>query len=324
MRPPGLWIRHKKQKGVRRKKKMKDIVIIGSGPAGMSAGIYAKRGGLDAMLIEKVSPGGQAVYAHSIENYPGFYQMPGYELMFTFADHLSKFGLVPEMKDIQSVDLVGKVKKIVTDAGVIEAKTVVIASGASPRRLGLVNEGRLIGRGVSYCANCDGNFFKGKDVVVVGGGDAAAEDALYLAKICKKVYLIHRRDSLRAQHIVQQRLFSLTNVEMVWDSVVEDILGPEKVEGVAVRNVKTEGASSIVADAVFIAIGQVPNTDLFNGQIALSETGHVTVDREMRTNLAGVYAAGDVTAKALRQVVTAVADGAVASYGAIKYISTEF
>lgn len=303
---------------------MKDLVIIGSGPAGMAAGIYARRGGLDAVLIEKVSPGGQAVYAHSIENYPGFYQVPGFELMFTFADHLSKFGLVPELKDITGVELDGKVKKVTAGEGVIEAKAVVIASGASPRKLGMSNEGRLTGHGVSYCASCDGNFFKGRPVAVVGGGDAAAEDALYLSKICSKVYVIHRRDALRAQHIVQQRLFSLDNVEMVWDSVVDDIVGGDKVEGLSVRNLKAGSTGRIDVDAVFVAIGQVPNTGLFKGMVELSETGHIFVDREMRTNLPGVFAAGDVTVKSLRQVVTAVADGATASYSAIKYISTEY
>ncbi len=302
---------------------MKDLIIIGSGPAGMAAGIYARRGGLDTTLIEKVSPGGQAVYAHSIENYPGSYQVPGYELMFSFANHLEKFGLVPELMEITGAELKGKVKKIHTASGTLEAKAVIIASGASPRKLGTESEGRLTGRGVSYCATCDGNFFKGKDVAVVGGGDAAAEDALYLAKICKKVYMIHRRDALRAQNIVQNRLFSMQNVELVWDSVVDDILGEEKVEGLSVKNVKTGALGKIAVDAVFVAIGQVPNTDLFKAEVKLSETGHIHVDREMATNVPGVFAAGDVTVKALRQVVTAVADGAIASYAAIKYISTE-
>jgi thioredoxin reductase (NADPH) len=303
---------------------MKDLIIIGSGPAGMSAGIYARRGGLDTMLIEKVSPGGQAVYAHSIENYPGFYQVPGYELMFNFADHLSKFGLAPEQAGITGVELAGKVKIIHTEAGSIEAKAVIIASGASPRKLGLHNEERLTGSGVSYCASCDGNFFKGRPVVVVGGGDAAAEDALYLAKICSEVYLIHRRDALRAQQIVRERLFSMANAHMLWDSVAEDIQGDAKVEGISVKNIKTGEVMKIQADAIFVAIGQVPNTVLFKGQVELSDTEHVLVDREMKTNLQGVFAAGDVTVKPLRQVVTAVADGAIATYSALRYISTEF
>ena len=303
---------------------MKDLVIIGSGPAGMAAGIYARRGGLDTTLIERVSPGGQAVYAHSIENYPGSYQVPGYELMFGFANHLEKFGLAPEMMEITGTELSGKVKLVHTQSATLEAKAVVIASGASPRKLGMANEGRLTGRGVSYCASCDGNFFKGKVAAVVGGGDAAAEDALYLAKICSKVYVIHRRDSLRAQDIVQKRLFAMQNVEMVWDSVVEDILGEEKVRSLLVKNVNDGTMKELATDSIFVAIGQVPNTGLFSKEITLSETGHIIVDREMRTNVPGVFAAGDVTVKPLRQVVTAVSDGAVASYSAIKYISTEF
>ncbi len=303
---------------------MKDLVIIGSGPAGMAAGIYAKRGGLDTTLIEKVSPGGQAVYAHSIENYPGSYQVPGYELMFSFANHLEKFGLAPEVMEITGTELSGKVKLVHTQSATIEAKAVVIASGASPRKLGMPNEGRLTGRGVSYCASCDGNFFKGKVAAVVGGGDAAAEDALYLAKICSKVYVIHRRDSLRAQDIVQKRLFAMQNVEMVWNSVTEDILGEEKVESLLIRDVNDKTLRELPTDSIFVAIGQVPNTGLFAKEVSLAETGHIIVDREMRTNVPGVFAAGDVTVKPLRQVVTAVSDGAVASYSAIKYISTEF
>lgn len=303
---------------------MKDLVIIGSGPAGMTAGIYARRGGLDTLLIEKTSPGGQAVYAHSIENYPGFYQVAGYELMFGFAQHLEKFGLVPAVMDVHKAELSGKVKKLHTSSGLIEAKAVIIASGASPRKLGTQSEGKLVGRGVSYCASCDGNFFKGGKVAVVGGGDAAAEDALYLAKICSRVFVIHRRDALRAQNIVQNRLFSLDNVEMIWDTVIEDILGEEKVRGLALRNAKTAKTTEIAIDALFVAIGQVPNTDLFRSEIKLSETGHIHVDREMLTNIPGVFAAGDVTVKPLRQVVTAVADGAIASYSAIKYINTEY
>jgi len=301
-----------------------DLVIIGSGPAGMAAGIYARRGGLDTMLIEKVSPGGQAVYAHSIENYPGSYQVPGYELMFSFANHLEKFGLVPEVLEITGTELSGRVKSVHTAKETIEAKAVVIASGASPRRLGMPSEGRLTGRGVSYCASCDGNFFKGKVAAVVGGGDAAAEDALYLAKICSKVYVVHRRDSLRAQDIVQKRLFAMPNVEMVWDSVVEDILGADKVESLLIKDVNGGTVRKLATDSVFVAIGQVPNTGLFAKEVALADTGHIIVDREMRTNVPGVFAAGDVTVKPLRQVVTAVSDGAVASYSAIKYISTEF
>ncbi|HNZ09088.1 MAG TPA: thioredoxin-disulfide reductase [Bacillota bacterium] len=303
---------------------MKDLVIIGSGPAGMAAGIYARRGGLDTTLIEKVSPGGQAVYAHSIENYPGSYQVPGYELMFSFANHLEKFGLAPEVMEITGTELSGKVKLVHTQSATIEAKAVVIASGASPRKLGMPNEGRLTGRGVSYCASCDGNFFKGKVAAVVGGGDAAAEDALYLAKICSKVYVIHRRDSLRAQDIVQKRLFAMQNVEMVWNSVTEDILGEEKVESLLIRDVNDKTLRELPTDSIFVAIGQVPNTGLFAKEVSLAETGHIIVDREMRTNVPGVFAAGDVTVKPLRQVVTAVSDGAVASYSAIKYISTEF
>ncbi|HOS51236.1 MAG TPA: FAD-dependent oxidoreductase, partial [Bacillota bacterium] len=267
---------------------------------------------------------GQAVYAHSIENYPGSYQVPGYELMFSFANHLEKFGLAPEVMEITGTELSGKVKLVHTQSATIEAKAVVIASGASPRKLGMPNEGRLTGRGVSYCASCDGNFFKGKVAAVVGGGDAAAEDALYLAKICSKVYVIHRRDSLRAQDIVQKRLFAMQNVEMVWNSVTEDILGEEKVESLLIRDVNDKTLRELPTDSIFVAIGQVPNTGLFAKEVSLAETGHIIVDREMRTNVPGVFAAGDVTVKPLRQVVTAVSDGAVASYSAIKYISTEF
>ncbi len=303
---------------------MKDLVIIGSGPAGMAAGIYARRGGLDTALIEKVWTGGQAVYAHSIENFPGSYQMPGYKLMQSFVEHMAQFGLAPEIVKINKAELKGKVKLIHTDNGVIEAKAVVIASGASNRKLGMPNEGSLIGNGVSYCANCDGNFFKGKPVAVVGGGDTAADDAMYLSNICSKVYLIHRRDSLRAQQIIQQKLFTMTNVELVWDSVVEAIIGKPKVEALSVKNVKTGELRRIDVNAVFIAIGQVPNTELFKDEVELSESGHIIVDRDMRTNVSGVFAAGDVTVKSLRQVITAVADGAVASYSAIKYISTEY
>lgn len=298
---------------------MYDVVIIGAGPAGLSAGIYACRGGLKVAIIENKSVGGQAQTAADIQNYPGIKSTSGFDLCYAMMNQCIEFGAEFVFDSIASVSLVGETKTIGLASGnVVEAKNVIIASGANARKLGVPNESKFIGKGVSYCATCDGAFFKGKTVAVIGGGNTAAEDALYLEKIAKKVYMVHRRDNLRADDILVKRL-AKSGVEIVWDSVVENLDGENKITQLTLKNVKTDILTTISVDGVFVAIGQTPNSQGFEN-VSLSSGGYIITDENMHTNIDGVYAVGDVREKSLRQVVTACADGAIAANAIVNRI----
>lgn len=298
---------------------MYDAIIIGAGPGGLSAGIYASRGGLDVAIIENRSVGGQAQQAADIQNYPGVKSSSGFDLCYTMMNQCIDFGVEFVFDQIVDCDLSQDEKTIRLASGkTLTAKTVVIASGASSRKLDVKGERELTGKGVSYCATCDGAFFKNKTVAVIGGGNTAAEDALYLEKLAKKVYIVHRRDKLRADAIVANRLLS-SSIQPIWDSVVQSVEGEDKVTELTLKNVKTDDLTSLSVDGVFVAIGQTPNSQGFDG-VDVTKSGYILTDERMRTNLQGVYAVGDVREKTLRQVVTACADGAIAADDIIKLL----
>ena len=299
-----------------------DVVIIGGGPGGYTAALYAARANLTVLLLEKLTPGGQMGTTDVIDNYPGFPEgINGFELAMQMKQGAERFGVETKLSEVLSVDLKGAVKQIRTADGTYQAKTVVLASGAHPRELGLAGERELRGRGVSYCATCDGMFYRGKTVVVVGGGNTAAADVLYLSKLCKKVYLVHRRDTLRAAKVYLDPLQKAENVEVVWDSEVQEILHDGKILGVLVRNKKSGEKTEFSCDGLFVAVGYLPNTGLFRSQVETDEAGYVLADETTRTSLPGVYAVGDLRRKPLRQVVTAAADGAVAAHFIEEYLS---
>ncbi|WP_320927896.1 thioredoxin-disulfide reductase [Hungatella sp.] len=293
--------------------KIYDVVIIGGGPGGYSAALYCARSGMSVLVLEKLSPGGQMATTGQVDNYPGFEDgIDGFELGEKMKKGADRFGAETAFDEVIGVDLKAGPKKITTTAGELLTKTVVIATGASPRELGLPEEKKLRGRGVAYCAVCDGMRYKDKTVVVSGGGNSAAEDALFLAKICKKVYLVHRRDALRASMVYQNALKD-SPVEFLWNSRIEEILHEKKVTGVRLADVKTGEEREIACDGVFVAIGRVPDTAVFEGQVERNEQGYIIADETTRTNVPGVFAVGDVRTKPLRQIVTAASDGAVAS-----------
>lgn len=299
-----------------------DIIIIGGGPGGYAAALYCARAGLSTLVLEKMSPGGQMGTTEQVDNYPGFADgVGGFELSLQMKQGAERFGVKTEFAEATRVDLTGKEKKISTSKGELTGRAVILATGASPRKLGVPGEDAFAGRGVSYCATCDGMFFKDKSVVVVGGGNTAAADMLVLAKLCKKVTLIHRRDSLSASKAYASPLSRLTNAEIIWNTEVSEIRGQDKVTGLKLRDVKNGTEREIPCDGVFVAVGQIPNTSLFSEQINLDERGYVKADETTRTNLPGVYAVGDLRQKPLRQIVTAVADGAVAAVFAEEYLA---
>lgn len=298
-----------------------DLVIIGGGPAGYTAALYASRAGLDSVLIEKLSAGGQMALTGEIDNYPGFEEgVDGLTLGFKMQQGAEKFGAVTEYAEVLSVDFSEKIKKIETTSGTFLGKTVIVSTGANPRELGLSNEAQLMGKGVHYCAHCDGRFYKNKTVVVVGGGNSAAADALYLSRLAKKVILVHRRDKLRATKIYHEPLMKADNIEFMWNSSVSEILAENRVTGVVIKNKETGEEKEIHCDGVFVSIGRKPATEFLNGALDLDEGGYIVADESTKTNVEGVYAVGDVRTKVLRQVVTAVADGAVAVHYAEEYL----
>lgn len=302
--------------------KIYDTVIIGGGPAGYTAALYAARAGLSTLVLEKLSPGGQMTETQNIENYPGFSDgIDGFTLGFNMQSGAEKFGAESDMTQVLSVKLSESPKVITTDKGEVLAKTVIIATGAYHKHLGVKNEEELIGRGVGYCAACDGMFYRGKTVAVVGGGNSAVQDALLLSRICKKVYLIHRRDTLRATKVYHEPLMKAENVEFLWDSAVDELLFEKKLHGVNVKNLKDGSVRSIELDGLFISIGRSPVSELFKDEISTDAQGYIIADESTKTNIPGVFAAGDVRTKALRQVVTAAADGAVAAHFAEEYIN---
>ena len=306
-----------------RRMKMKhiyDMIVIGGGPAGYAAALYAARAGLDTLVIEKMSVGGQMALTDIIDNYPGFHEgVDGFTLGMQMQAGAERFGAKTEYDEITSVELSLEIKKIVGMTREYFARTVVIATGANPRELGIEGEEKLIGRGLHYCAHCDGRFYKNKTVAVVGGGNSAVSDALYLSHLAKKVYIIHRRDSLRATKIYHEPLMKAENVEFVWDSAVSDYITDGRVIGAKLRNLKSGEESELRFDGLFVSIGRKPATELFT-ELALDGAGYIIADETTRTAIPGVFAVGDVRTKALRQVVTAVSDGAVAAHFAEEYL----
>ena len=299
-----------------------DMIIIGGGPGGYTAALYAARAGLDVVVLEKLSAGGQMAQTHTIDNYPGFPEgIDGWELAQNMQAQAERFGAKTEYADVTSVDLEAQPKKVTSSEGEFLAKTVVIATGAGPRELGIPEEQEMTGRGVAYCAACDGMFYKGKTVVVVGGGNSAAADALLLSRIAKKVYLVHRRDTLRATKIYHAPLMEAENVEFLWNSAVVGLEHGMKLTGVKVRNLQTGEEQSVEADGLFISIGRKPATDLVKDQLQLDQGGYIIAGEDTRASIPGVYAVGDVRTKQLRQIVTAVSDGAVAVHAAEEFLS---
>lgn len=300
---------------------MKDLIIVGGGPAGLSAGIYAGRAKLDVLLLERGAPGGLAATTETIENYPGFPEgIGGAELMAQMLAQAQRFGLAVDSANVEEISCSDRHFVLKTEDGVLPSRAVILATGAEPELLHVPGETELRGRGVSYCATCDGAFFREKTVAVVGGGDAAVEEAVFLTRFAQKILLIHRRDELRATRVVQEKARQNPKIEFVWNSVVEEVLGKSKVEGVRVKNVRSGETNVLEVDGVFIYIGQRPASRMVEELVQLDERGYVITDEKMQTSCPGLFAAGDVRRKLLRQVVTAVADGAIAAVAAEKYL----
>lgn len=300
---------------------MYDIIIIGSGPAGLSAAIYAQRACLDTIVIEKNGiSGGQVLNTWEVDNYPGFPGVTGFELSRQFREHANKLGARVVQDEVVQVELSGNVKKVVCEEETYEARCVILASGAHHRTLEVPGEEELRGAGVSYCATCDGAFFRGRTVAVVGGGDAALEDAIFLARMCEKVYIVHRRDKLRGAKRLQERLQALENIEFVWNSETAAIEGNGQVEALWLRQTQTGEERRLDVDGVFIAVGIAPESELYAGQLELDEQGYIRADESGQTSVPGVFAAGDVRTKALRQILTAASDGANCVASAERYL----
>lgn len=299
-----------------------DMIIIGGGPAGYTAALYAVRARLDALVIERMSAGGQMALTGNIDNYPGFEEgIDGFALGMKMQKSAERFGAKTEYADVTSVDFSQKIKKVQSSDSDFYGKTIVIASGANPRELGLPMEKELIGKGIHYCAHCDGRFYKDKTVVVVGGGNSAAADALYLSRLASKVYIVHRRDSLRATKIYHEPLLKATNVEFLWNSVVSELVANDRIVGAKITDTATKEVTNINCDGIFVSIGRKPATEFLNNSVALDSNGYVIADESTRTSAEGVFAVGDIRTKALRQVVTAVSDGAVAVHFAEEYLA---
>ena len=298
-----------------------DVIIIGAGPAGLTAGIYAARAGLETLLIERYGAGGQILNTYEVDNYPGLPGITGAELGMKMQEHLDKYEVTTEMTEVEGIDFSEGNNKVITDSGNYFAKCIILATGNSPRKLGIPGEEELTGAGVSYCATCDGAFFRKRTVAVIGGGDVAVEDAIFLARGCEKVFLVHRRDELRAAKILQKALLELPNVEVVWDSVPKEIKGADEgvVKGLEIENVRTGVKSVLDVAGVFIATGNNPNSS-YTDALKKDEQGYIVADETCATSLPGVFAAGDVRTKKLRQVSTAVADGANAVYSAQAFL----
>ena len=299
-----------------------DMIVVGGGPGGYTAALYAARAGLDTVVLEKLSAGGQMALTEQIDNYPGFEDgIDGFSLGEKMKRGTERFGVETKLAEVLSLDLSGTVKKAETSEGPLFARIIVLATGAGPRELGIEGEQELIGKGVNYCAACDGMFYKNKTVVIAGGGNTAAADALILSRICKKVIVVHRRDTLRATKIYHEPLMKAENVEFRWDSEIIELLHDEKVIGIRLRNVKTGEETTLACDGVFVSIGRKPSSELVKDQVEVDPAGYIIADESTRTNIPGVFAVGDVRTKALRQVVTAVADGATAVHYAEEYLA---
>ena len=300
-----------------------DMVILGGGPGGYTAALYAARAGLDTILLEKLSAGGQMALTSQIDNYPGFEEgIDGYVLAEKMQAGAERFGAKTELAEVLSVDLKGEVKIIETSEGTFYGRTVVIATGASPRHLGIPGEQELVGRGVGYCAHCDGMFYRGKTVVVAGGGNSAAADAMLLSRICEKVIVVHRRDTLRATKVYHKPLMEARNVEFRWNSQIVELEQNGKLTGIKILDVHSGDEQVISCDGLFVSIGRTPSSALFAGQLQLDDNGYIMADESTETNIPGVFAVGDVRTKALRQIITAASDGANAAHHAEEYLAS--
>ena len=301
-----------------------DMIVVGGGPGGYTAALYAARAGLSTLVLEKLSAGGQMALTEQIDNYPGFEDgIDGFTLAEKMQQQAERFGAKSEYAQVERMDLAASPKVLETSEGTFYAKTVVLATGANPRELGLPNEAALTGRGVAYCAACDGMRYKGKTVVVVGGGNSAAADALLLSRVARKVILVHRRDTLRATKVYHQPLMQAENLEFRWNSTVTELLQEDKLTGVKLKDVNTGEETTIACDGLFISVGRKPATELVQGQLELDRSGYIVADETTKTSLPGVYAVGDVRTKPLRQVVTAVADGAMAVHMAEEFLAED-
>lgn len=301
--------------------KIYDVIVLGGGPAGYTAALYAVRAGMSALVIEKALAGGQMTQTAQIDNYPGFEDtIEGFILGGKMQTGAERFGTETLQAEIQSVQLTGEIKRVVTNKGTIEGRTIIIATGANHKHLGLENEELLIGRGISYCATCDGMFFRNRTVAVVGGGNSAAVAALMLARIAKKVYLIHRRDELRATKVYHEQLMHDENIEIKWNSSVKELISENVLTGVKLEDTVTGELEEVRLDGMFISVGEAPVTELFRDQLQLDDVGYIVADETTKTSIPGVFAAGDVRTKVLRQIVTAASDGAIAAYFAEDYL----
>jgi len=300
---------------------MYDVIIIGGGPAGLTAGLYNARARLNVLLLERLAPGGQVLTTDRVENYPGFPDgISGFELMDRMKTQAEKFGLKIQSDEVTSLELSAKHKAVLTGSGSLETKAIILCCGATWKKLGIEGEDQLKGKGVSFCATCDGPFYRNQEVAVIGGGDTALEEAIFLTRFVSKIHLVHRRDKLRATKVLQERALSHEKIEILWDSVPVRILGEKGVEGIELKNVKTQDVFRRNVQGVFVFIGTLPNTDMVKGLIRLDENGFVVTDDNMQTSVSGVFAAGDIRSKLFRQISTAVGEGATASYAVEKYL----
>ena len=302
--------------------KQYDLVIIGSGPAGLAAAIYAQRAKLDTLVIEKeMMSGGQVLTTYEVDNYPGLPGIGGYDLGLKFREHADQLGAAFAEDDVVRIEDQGKIKRVVCEHETYESRALILATGAVHRKLGIPGEEELAGMGVSYCATCDGAFFRGKDVAIVGGGNTALEDALYLANVCRTVYLVHRRDAFRGEKALADRVRQKENIKIQYDSAVSKIRGESAVSSVLLENTKTGAQQELPVSAVFVAIGLIPENEIFSRQLPLDDNGYFVAGEDCKTPLEGVFVAGDCRSKLLRQIITAAADGAVAGYQAAAYVN---
>jgi thioredoxin reductase (NADPH) len=302
---------------------MYDVIIIGGGPAGLTAGLYNARARLNVLLLERLAPGGQVLTTDWVENYPGFPDgLSGFELMDRMKTQAEKFGLKIQSDEVTKLELSENRKTVLTAGGSLETKAIILCCGATWKRLGVEGEDQLMGKGVSFCATCDGPFYRNQEVAVIGGGDTAVEEAIFLTRFVSKIYLVHRRDKLRATRVLQERAMSQEKIEFIWNSIPMKILGEKGVEAIELRNVKTQAVVRKNVQGVFVFIGTLPNTGLVKGLIRLDENGFVATDDNMQTSVPGVFAAGDIRSKLFRQISTAVGEGAAASYAVEKYLES--
>ena len=300
---------------------MYDVIIIGGGPAGLTAGLYNARARLNVLLLERLAPGGQVLTTDWVENYPGFPDgVSGFELMDRMKTQAEKFGLKIQSDEVTGLELTEKRKAVLTGSGPLETRAIILCCGANWKKLGIEGEDHMMGKGVSFCATCDGPFYRDQEVAVIGGGDTAVEEAIFLTRFVSKVHLVHRRDKLRATRVLQERAMSQDKIEFIWDSVPVKILGDKAVEGIELKNVKTAEVFRKDVQGVFVFIGTVPNTDMVKGLVRLDNNGFVVTDDNMQTSVPGVFAAGDIRSKLFRQISTAVGEGATASYAVEKYL----